>query len=159
MKKQILILCICFLINNAIFCQLRLLDKSEFSISIEYYNDSDKVAYFSNPSFYLKQKHNKKGVSYYIRNDMFDYSNETLYLYFTDTTLTQYKQLYKVIDSFHRIIGLSVIDTLPPKTFLRFKINFKNKINCKHIALKYNFGYKKEEFFNSYGIPVKELVL
>lgn len=139
------------------FSQLKLLKCSSAYIDIAYYNDSNLTAYYSDPGFFLIQKRKGNQIQYRFRNDMYYCLNDTLYLFLTDTTLNQAHKVYQTIDSFHKSVGLRKTDSLYSKTFIRYRMFFPRITNYKHLLVKYNFSYRREDFFDSKGIPVKKI--
>lgn len=133
--------------------QVTLIKATHKSVDMVYHNDSSVVAYFSNPVFHTNQD---KG-SFWLRNDMYNYINDTLYLYLTDTTLSnkRFSKIYKLTDSLSRSNGYPTIDSLPPRHYLRYLINFPKTIKYKYLIIKYNFGYRRSDFINFTDIPVE----
>jgi len=155
MKMLFISLLQLFILNS--FGQFKLLNHTSSSVDIVYYNDSTTTAYFTNPSFFLLQKKKEGKLVYFLRSDMFHCIGDTLYLYFTDTTLTSHNNSYNIIDSFHQTVGMTKIDSLAPKKILEFKIRFPKTINYSHLTIKYNFSFIRGDFFNSSGIPITEI--
>lgn len=151
------------LIHDKALSQVKAYSDLKNCVTVDYYNNSNEIAYYTRPDFFLfqktKVKSSKHYVRYFIRNDMYSLSNDTLTLYFTDTTLRRYSEVYRINDSFHTVIGLPKIDSLKKYEAISFKICFPRIKYYKHLLIKYNFGYNKDDFFNNVGIPVKELYL
>lgn len=158
MKRGLSIALFCLICNVAIG-QVRILDKTSDFIEIAYYNDSNVLAYFSNPTVYLFQKRKNSSLEYSFRKDMVRCSCDTLFLYLTDTTLNQLNGRYKISDSIHKSIGFISDDSIPPHSLLRLKIYFKQKFEYKVLVIRYNFTFKREEYFNTYGKRVRELIV
>jgi len=138
--------------------QVEVKSDSNNAIIITYYNDSSKTVYFTRPDYYLLQKVKKSRTKYYIRDDMYSISNDTLTLYFTDTTHFM-RPKYQVMDGVQKQSGFPRTDSLFQYNNIRFKINFPKIKYYNYLCIKYNFGYRRADFFNNVGVPVKEIYL
>lgn len=139
-------------------CQLSLSCQTEKKVCLKYTNTTYDTAYFISPLFYAKQKLNKKKIVTYLRTDMYDIVNDTLQLYFTDTTLSRYNYIYPQQDRSIKNSGSDLVISLPPKSSMLYTICFMRKFKYRFIEVKYNFGFQKSDFFTTKkGYPVSVL--
>jgi len=99
----------------------------------------------------MENKH--KGIKFYLREDMYQLYTDTINLIFTASTLPKYKGIFDSVDSVTRANGISLLDSLMPKSCFKITVYSKSRIVRKYLTVKYNFGFDRKDFFDEFRLP------